>query len=317
MTPSVHYRHIGWVIFNTSLVDGRQGSTVALHSGRYFAGHQHPDQNSFVIHAYGEKLAIDGGYYDWWGSPHFNAYSMTTLAHNTLLVDGKGQAVRTQGADGRVTTYLDSPGYGYTAGDASAPKIYGGRLSRFDRRVLFIKPGFVVLHDLVASAGKAARYDWMLHAVVPIETDAASSSFRFACPGAALRGRFLAPAGVKLNVTKGFPVEPVDGYSTRPVPPEKYVPEWHPYATPQQPAAVRRYVISVTHLRLGASAVKLRSSLLSAGDLVGSAWVVVGLNAFETRLFRPSSRMAVATVLRQAVSNSARLCTTSAILWLP
>ena len=45
--------------------------------------------------------------------------------------------------------------------------------------------------------------------------------------------------------------------------------------------------------------------------------MVVGLKALETRLFRPNSRMAAATVLRQAVSNSSRLSTTSAILWLP
>ncbi|NQT17766.1 MAG: DUF4962 domain-containing protein, partial [Planctomycetes bacterium] len=67
LLPSIHYRHIGVVVFNTSLVDGREGTSVAMHSGRYFAGHQHPDQNSFVVNAYGEKLAIDGGYYDWYG----------------------------------------------------------------------------------------------------------------------------------------------------------------------------------------------------------------------------------------------------------
>jgi len=251
LTPSIHYRHIGWVIFNTSLVDGGKGATVALHSGRYFAGHQHPDQNSFVIHAYGDKLAIDGGYYDWYGSPHFKAYSMTTLAHNTLLVDGAGQAVRKPGADGRIASYFDSPSYGYTVGDTSAPKIYEGRLSRFDRRVLFIKPGLVVIHDLVASAGKAARYDWMLHAVAPIETEESSRSFRIACPRAALRGRFLAPANVKLKVTTGFPVEPVDGYSTRPVPPEQYVPEWHLYMTPESPAAEREFLVAMQIQRLG------------------------------------------------------------------
>jgi hypothetical protein len=224
---------------------------VALHSGRYFAGHQHPDQNSFVIHAYGEKLAIDGGYYDWWGSPHFDAYSMTTLAHNTLLVDGAGQAVRKPGADGRIAHYFDCPGYGYTIGDASAPEIYQGRLSRFDRRILFIKPGFVVIHDSAASAEGAARFDWMLHAVAPIETEDSTRAFRLERPAAALRGRFLVPADVQLNVTSGFPVEPVDGYSTRPVPRDKYVTEWHLYATPQQPGAEQEFLVAMQIQRLG------------------------------------------------------------------
>jgi hypothetical protein len=89
LPQSIHYRHIGWVIFNTSLADGLENSTFAMRSGPFYAGHQHDDQNGFVIHAYGEKLAIDSGYYDWWGSPHFKGYSTLTRAHNTLLVNGK------------------------------------------------------------------------------------------------------------------------------------------------------------------------------------------------------------------------------------
>jgi hypothetical protein len=251
LSASIHYRHIGVVIFNTSLVDGREGTTVAMHSGRYQAGHQHPDQNSFVIHAYGDKLAIDGGYYDWYGSPHFKAYSMTTLAHNTLLVDGQGQADRKQGADGHVKAYFDSPHYGYTVGDASKPEIYGGRLKQFDRRILFIKPGFVVIHDLVASAAEPAQYDWLLHAIVPIAVDGDKKSFLIASKEAALRGRFLAPDRLAMDVKTGFPVEPVNGYSTDPVPKDKYFPEWTLHATPRQAARAEEFVAAMQIERLG------------------------------------------------------------------
>ncbi|MEW6355531.1 MAG: DUF4962 domain-containing protein [Planctomycetota bacterium] len=254
LPQSIHYRHIGWVIFNTSLIDGRDAVTVAMHSGKYYAGHQHPDQNSFVINAYGEKLAIDGGYYDWYGSPHFKAYSMTTLAHNTLLVNGEGQAPCKEGADGRVVTYFDSPGYGYTVGDASDPDVYKGLLKQFDRRILFIKPGFVVIHDLVASAKDPAKYDWMLHAIVPIKVDDAKKSFDIGCESAALRGRFFAPANVGLKVTTGFPVEPVNRYSTDPVPKENYFPEWHLYATPEKPAVEDEFFAAMQVQRLGAEA---------------------------------------------------------------
>ncbi len=252
LTPSIHYRHIGLAIFNTSLVDGLEGATVAMHSGRYFAGHQHPDQNSFVIHAYGDKLAIDGGYYDWYGSPHFKAYSMTTLAHNTLLVDGEGQAIRTPGADGRIANYFDAPGYGYVVGDASDPDVYGGRLERFDRRILFIKPGFVVIHDLVASAQKPSKLDWLLHAIVPIETDAATGAFSIACERAALRGRFFSPAPVAMVVKTGFPVEPVNRYSTDPVPAENYFPEWILSASPAHACREAEFFAALQIQRLGA-----------------------------------------------------------------
>jgi hypothetical protein len=253
LPASIHYRHIGVVIFNTSLVDGAAGATVALHSGRYWAGHQHPDQNHFVIHAYGEKLAIDGGYYDWYGSPHFKAYSMNTLAHNTLLVDGQGQAACTKGADGRILDYLDTPGYGYTTGDASAEKIYGGAVRRFERRLLFIKPGFVVVHDLV-EAPHAARFDWLLHGLKPIAIDPPAQAFVIPAQGAALRGRFLEPSGLGLAVKTGFPVEPVNRYSTQPVPRDNYFPEWTLWATPAQPAERQEFLAAMQIQRLAAAA---------------------------------------------------------------
>ena len=237
LPQSIHYRHIGWVIFNTSLADGREGSTFALHSGPYYAGHQHADQNGFVIHAYGEKLAIDSGYYDWYGSPHFKEYSTTTRAHNDILVNGQGQAYIQKGADGRIATYYDSPAYGYTVGDASNPAVYRQQLQRFDRRALFIKPGFVVVHDVLQASNAPARFDWLLHTVAPIETDKAAQSFALTSGRAALSGRFLSPAKLDLTITKGYPVEPVDGYSTRPVPPAKYSHEWTMTATPATPAS--------------------------------------------------------------------------------
>jgi hypothetical protein len=177
---------------------------------------------------------------------------MTTLAHNSLLVDAEGQAVCTAGADGRVAAYFDSPGYGYTVGDASDPDVYGGRLAQFDRRILFIKPGFVVVHDLVASSGDPAEFDWLLHAVVPIETDAEEKSFTIECEQGGLRGRFLLPARLRIAVKSGFPVEPVNRYSTDPVPPDKYFPEWILHAAPEEPAAEAEFLAAIQIRRLGA-----------------------------------------------------------------
>jgi hypothetical protein len=248
LPQSIHYHHIGWVIFNTSLADGLENSTFAMRSGPFYAGHQHDDQNGFVIHAYGEKLAIDSGYYDWWGSPHFKGYSTLTRAHNAILVNGKDQAHMEKGADGRIAAYFDSPAYGYTVGDTSNPAVYLGQLKRFDRRALFIKPSFVVIHDVLESSKEPARYDWLLHTVAPIETDAATQSFALTSGKAALRGRFLSPSKLAMAVTKGYPVEPVDGYSTRPVPPEKYSHEWTLTTTRTAPA-VNEDIVTAMQIR--------------------------------------------------------------------
>ncbi len=237
LPQSIWYRYIGWAIFNTSLVDGRDGVTFALRSGPFYAGHQHEDLNAFVLHAYGEKLALDGGHYDWYGSAHFKGYSTLTRAHNSILVNGQDQGSRKAGADGRIAAYFDSPGYGYVVGDVSDPDVYAGRVTRFDRRVLFVKPGYVVIHDLLAAAQGPARWDWLLHTAADIRTDAANRAFAVTSGEASLSGRFLAPTDVSLQVTKGYPVEPVDRYSTNPLPPERYVDEWTLTATPAQERA--------------------------------------------------------------------------------
>ncbi|MBU0611018.1 MAG: DUF4962 domain-containing protein, partial [Armatimonadetes bacterium] len=234
LPQSIFYRFIGWGVFNTSLLSGADGVTVAMHAGQFWAGHQHEDQNAFVIHAYGEKLAIDSGYYDWYGSPHFKDYSVLTRAHNAILVNGEDQHSRRTGCDGVMKQWFDSPAFGVMVGDASDPDMYEGALKQWDRRLLFIKPGLVVVHDVLQAAAGPAQYDWLLHTVAPIETDAKAQSFSFTSGKAGLNGRLLAPADVGLKVVVGYPVEPVDGYSTRPVPPEKYAHEWTLWATPNE-----------------------------------------------------------------------------------
>ena len=232
LPPSIHYRHIGWAVFNTDLVDGRNGVSIGLRSGKFYAGHQHSDLNAFVIYAYGRELAIDGGYYDWYGSRHFKEYSTLSRAHNTILVNGEGQESRKVGADGRIAVWFDSPQFGYVQGDVSDPDVYHGQVSRFDRRLLFIKPGFVLVHDLLGAAKGPAQWDWLLHGIVPIQVDGERHRFSLTEGDASLSGTFLAPSDVKLSVTSGFPAEPVNRYSTNPVPANQYVKEYHLSATP-------------------------------------------------------------------------------------
>ncbi len=218
------YPHIGQAVFNTFLADGRENVAVGFHSGKYFAAHQHADQNSFVINAYGDKLAIDGGYYDHWGSPHFRGYSTLTQAHNTIMVNGRGQSVRTDGADGRITGYFDSPNFGYVAGDASGAKVYNGLLTRFDRQIVFVKPDYVVIFDQL-EAPEPSTFTWQLlsHTEQPIQLTE-SRKFRIERPLAQLEGEMLLPASLDSRVEKAFEISPVKVYSVDPV--DKVQPEW-------------------------------------------------------------------------------------------
>lgn len=247
---SIFYPFIGYSVFHTCLSEGLESVDVGMRSGPYHAGHQHDDNNAFVIHAYGNKLAVDGGYYDWYGSPHFKAYSITTLAHNSLLVNGKCQK---RGTDGATTTFLDSPSFGFALGDAgSNPDIYDGQLSRFDRRLVFLKPGFVIVHDLVESAAGPVELDWLLHSHTdePFPADSATRTFSIARPKSRLDGRFLVPETMALRVVKSFDIGPQKPRESVFLPESDVQPEWTLFARPAEAAAETEF-LAVIQVRRG------------------------------------------------------------------
>ena len=59
---------------------------------RWGANHDHLDTGCFQIYD-GEILASDSGVYDSYNTPHRKNYTIRTVAHNCLLVGGKGTRV--------------------------------------------------------------------------------------------------------------------------------------------------------------------------------------------------------------------------------
>ena len=160
---------IGWAGMRS---DWTRDATWALFvCGDYYAGHQHLDQNSFIISKRG-NLAIDAGEYG----------AKDTLFHNTIVI-GAGQ--RRYGNDprtrfgatpsgsefdtGEIVAFEETDHFTYVVGDASNAygPFRGGRRAKkgptFRRRFLFLKPDTFVVDDVVrvAQAGDAIR--WLLH----------------------------------------------------------------------------------------------------------------------------------------------------------
>ncbi|MGE4563612.1 MAG: DUF4962 domain-containing protein [Victivallaceae bacterium] len=250
---SVVYPHIGVAAFNTFLSDGRENVAVGFHSGKFFAGHQHADQNNFVINAYGDKLAIDGGYYDWYGSKHFYGYSTQSIAHNTVLVNDKGQAFVKPGADGKLIADFNSPGFGFVAGDASAPKIYNGELTRFERRLLFVKPSWVFVDDRL-EAPKPSTFRWLLHSHTQkmAETRVDGNAFAIERPLAKLEGKMLLPENAKLDVRPACDIPAVQGYSVDLQPDPQ--PEWTINAANPKPVTNLEFLAAMAIAKNNAAA---------------------------------------------------------------
>ena len=139
---------------------------VGFKCGPSDVGHSHTDANSFILEAGGVRLLTDEGVL---GQAHFIGFfehpyrwnwdHLATIGHNTLLVDGKGQAY---GPDcpGRIVKLEQGDGWDLVVGDASL--CYPRLLTRFVRTVLFLLPDTLVIRDVVECVGER-HLEWLLH----------------------------------------------------------------------------------------------------------------------------------------------------------
>ncbi|MGH8019091.1 MAG: heparinase II/III domain-containing protein [Opitutaceae bacterium] len=139
MPRSRWYRDIDWVTMHSDLADPERVSFYFKSSPYGSHNHSHADQNSFVLNAYGEALAIDAGYYDAYGTPHDVTLTRQTLAHNAITHGGGfGQPIFDITARGDVTGFVTSATVDACTGDATAA--YKGALDRAVRRVIYLRP---------------------------------------------------------------------------------------------------------------------------------------------------------------------------------
>ena len=162
--PCEHYfPDIGWVAMHSDLEDPKRISVFFKSSWYGSFNHSHPDQNSFTIHAYGQQLAIDSGYYDLYNYPFDRDYTRKTYAHNTITYgNGKGQPAFDILAKGKITDYLSHSRLALAGGDAT--ESYKGALSAAKRWLLYVKPDIVVtIDDLAAGVGEKTTFEYWLN----------------------------------------------------------------------------------------------------------------------------------------------------------
>ena len=85
-----------------------------------------------------------------------------------MLVDGKGQIPHTPAPHGKIIAEKLTKEWDWVVGDAT--EAYGGRLKRYHRHVVLLKPDVVMIYDdLVAT--KAATFQFMLHGLRAFEVN--------------------------------------------------------------------------------------------------------------------------------------------------
>jgi hypothetical protein len=130
------------------------------------AGHVHPDIGAFLLYAKGTYLATTTGY----------TMNKWTKDHNTLLIDGKGQAVDGSYHNERGVPYehLDdakieaahlTPSYGYARGTFGSAYTRQVKDVELKRNVLITKKWLLLVDDM--SSAEPHALTWICHADAP------------------------------------------------------------------------------------------------------------------------------------------------------
>lgn len=128
-------------------------------------GHEHPDNTSFMIEAFGEQLAIDSGYIDFANHTLVNKPD----SHNLILIDGAGPALLQVGNQPLIVdqdAYLENAIPDGPVPQCSVRTSYAGINIR---RTIFM-PGhdhFVIVDSIrpaePAPPGAMHKFSWLLH----------------------------------------------------------------------------------------------------------------------------------------------------------
>lgn len=227
-----YFPESGIIIAHTTL-ENQKGVHFAFKSGPYhgiMGGHEHADQNSYILHAGGDTLIVDSGVYDYYGSPHYYGWYVQSKAHNTILVDGKGQICQKPGADGRILRFIHSDIIDYFEGDATPS--YGGEVSSFIRKVLFFRfnegknsnnSGLIVMFDRIVSEVEK-NFSSLIHTVNKPDIDMTKKGINLHClqiKGGNTNLNFY------LNSNRPLLVRVLEGYPENMIPTNNHLKEYH------------------------------------------------------------------------------------------
>ena len=174
-----------------------------FHCGPWFTGHQHLAQGSFTIYR-GRHLVVEPGVYDGAVDDHYLAWRMRTISHNCITVmdpsevftgPSKQPVLENDGGQrtltwleprnctvedvreqwdlrntGQITAFEHHDSHDYVVGEAGNAYT-PGKVKRWCRQILFIKPDWVILCDLVTSGNPDHQKTLFLHTPGDIALD--------------------------------------------------------------------------------------------------------------------------------------------------
>ena len=155
------YPYTGFYIMRSALGSSANYLTV---DNQPYGGHAHPDDLNMNVNSYGKLRITDPGRYSYDNSAVPNWLRLTTEAHSTIEVDDRPQ--RSNG--NKTDSWVTNDGFDFFNGHINAYSGYVGENKPYDfsRKVLFVKPGFWIVSDIIKnSTASSHKYEqlWQLY----------------------------------------------------------------------------------------------------------------------------------------------------------
>jgi hypothetical protein len=239
----------GQAYLNSNLLDATEGVQVTFKSSPFGTqSHGYEANNSFLLAAYGERLLINTGRRDIYGSDHHVKWMWSTRSVNNITVDGAGQQGHSSSTQGRIVGFHAGKTLDAVVGEAgdtyfvekTRDKPERQLLDRYTRSIVFVKPELVVVYDRLVARQKSS-FEYWLHAVnefaVPNQDDVRVEVGEVAC-----NIRILQPRGLLFSQTNQYDPNPRDRIKVR---------EWHLTATTKDKAERSEFITLIRPHRKG------------------------------------------------------------------
>ncbi len=189
------FRDIGWVAIHHRMDSSDEHIMLLTKSSRYGSiSHSHGDQNAFLLHAFGEPLAIESGYYVAFGSTMHRNWRRQTISTNNILIDGKGQyagnhKVLNMAASGTVEEIISDDTYSYVRSNATAAYQENvPYLERYVREIYFCNHSYFVIVDYI-DLTQPGKVEWLFHTLYKMKLS--NQAFQVIGEKANMMGRFV------------------------------------------------------------------------------------------------------------------------------
>jgi len=211
------FHDIGWVALQKDMSDPARHLQFVFKSSPYGSlSHSHGDQNAFLLRAFGEDLAIQGGYYVAFNSSMHRQWRRQTRSKNAILIGGRGQyagrdKVLGKAASGRLLAIKQDAASIFMSGDATpAYQSLNPSVKLVQRDVHFVRERYFVIVDRV-SLDVPEPITFLFH--TENEMELGGQTFRVTGRHAGLYGHFVFSSAGKpsLRQQQGFPdVDPAE-----------------------------------------------------------------------------------------------------------